>query len=236
MRDCSTWLLAALVSTTVTFCVACGARPDVSPDRPPPDAAGIAEAEQRAVAVYVHCLPPLAGHAGSGVAIMGRSVVTALHVVNCAPLNVKGAQVADVYIAPAAVIIQDANDETHLAEVRLVDVDRDMVRLELDADWSHEKPTARLAPPPRIGRVCLAASVPKREVKCGEVRRLRSWPPDMVLYTGVQVTFGNSGGGVYDDEGRLVGIETRCDDSAGCVLPGAYGPAIWDVRASLVSP
>lgn len=73
---------------------------------------------------------------------------------------------------------------------------------------------------PRVGAsVCLAPATPVRNRSCGVVEALRGREIDITN----QVERGNSGSGLYDEEGRLVGIiiETRYEAGGVAVaLPG----------------
>lgn len=67
------------------------------------------------------------------------------------------------------------------------------------------RPRAITAPPPEVGQwVCLVPAVPRPDRRCG--RRVHD--PERIRHTAITQP-GNSGSGVYDDRGRLIGIVTH---------------------------
>jgi S1-C subfamily serine protease len=184
------WILAACASIPVV----------------PAQPRGYAERERAAVRVDVACnvygLPGFDDqphyddgtmiHIGSGVVFDERHVLTAAHVVACPTL-------------PGVVLT--TYDGRHLiAVVTREDVTADVAVLELaTADRLH----LDIAPPTRApvllgSTVCAEAADPQHETHCGAV--------EYVSDTTVRATFlalhGNSGAGVYDLAGRLVGLVT----------------------------
>lgn len=154
------------------------------------------EQDIAAVIVVGACLTPegrVTSSFGSGVLISDHAALTAAHVVTC-PAE-----------AATGVIVKFPGSEQH-ARVLVLDLEGDVARLDL------EKPVAvapaRIGPRPELDdRVCVVASVPERGRRCGSVELLRE-PPGDVKHNAITMP-GNSGSGVYDASGRLVGIVTH---------------------------
>lgn len=130
---------------------------------------------------------------GSGVLVSEDDVLTAYHVVDCEGVALLTVILADDRMMAASVAWSDERHDlarVALATPALLDVHDPVVGL---AD----------------GRVCAQVAFPRREQRCGEVTEVRddgtTWGE--VRFSAV-VQPGNSGGGVYDEEGRLVGIVT----------------------------
>lgn len=139
---------------------------------------------------------------GSGVVIAPNRVLTAAHVVRCRvmpELNV-------TYDASAVVL--DAGSGEVVARVVRYDEGADIAVLEADVSRFYS-PTP-IGPVPNIGdQVCASTgSMPYYALKCGIVQpRYTSTDGDINFFTPIEP--GNSGSGVYDYRGRLVGIVTR---------------------------
>lgn len=138
---------------------------------------------------------------GSGVLVDDSHVLTAAHVVNCAgwPLMVP----------PELLVVETLDGTRYTLTSAEVDGYRDLARLTL-ADKVKGINPVPIRHATVHDKVCWAASVPKREVKCGKVGDLdqRRDYGDVELVTG-SVWFGNSGSGVYDSGGALIGLAVR---------------------------
>ena len=130
---------------------------------------------------------------GSGVIVSSGYVMTAYHVVVCdGPVDIV-VSLPDNTVIEATLVGRNVTD--------------DLARLQLDTDVPY--PTLRIGPPPRVGsRVCTAAAVPDRTRRCGDVQRVTGKAPGNIQHDGITEP-GNSGSGLYDDQGRLVGIVTH---------------------------
>ena len=136
---------------------------------------------------------------GSGVIVDDRHLLTARHVTACQAVPVIQATFVDGGRARLLVTREDAAAD--LALLELVSSDRFAVVL----------PAPSLAPFPAVGdAACAATAYPARETNCGFVEALSAAPSSNVR-VGCRVRFGNSGAGVYDVAGRLIGIVDTMD-------------------------
>jgi S1-C subfamily serine protease len=192
-------ILAALF-LLATAC-SCGAVPKRTVEVPPADRALAREEAARAVAVAALCGE--AGTAfGSGVIVGPSTVLTALHVVG--------------HCENPVVLVQ-TTDEKVRAVVVTAKWSADVARLELVAG-TFDAPVLERGPRPEPGdRVCVVAAVPDRLRRCGEVDKYGTDG----MYHSAPVQRGNSGGGVYDSAGRLVGVTTMTigDGMGGVAAP-----------------
>jgi hypothetical protein len=96
----------------------------------------------------------------------------------------------------------------------------DIAKLEIVSDEGEELPWFRwpIGPRPKAGDVvCSESAIPTRARKCGTVTGLSESPSNRDIQFTNQVEGGNSGSGLYDEQGRLVGIVTmrKMDMSGG---------------------
>lgn len=134
---------------------------------------------------------------GSGVIISERHVLTAAHAADC-----KG-----TVLPMSRVRLPDGRQFRMVIDK--IDHDLDLARLELaSADTFKMK-----IPPPKVGRipvkddpVCMATGMPKRGWNCGPMIETRGI--NRVILHAASTTMGNSGSGLYDGDGNLVGIVT----------------------------
>jgi S1-C subfamily serine protease len=126
---------------------------------------------------------------GSAVIVGPSSLVTAEHVVNCAGTLLATAIGEDG--APAIILVEATAPQLDMAAVST-----------LVPAW----PGARgvvVGPPPELGaEVCLVSATPLNMRQCGRVNGASG----QIFEHDAFVEPGNSGGGVYDLAGRLVGI------------------------------
>lgn len=154
-----------------------------------PQPRGYLARERAAVAITVECAWG-APRTASGVAISERHILTAAHVTECPT------------IPTIRVWFFDADGEvdrqSRFAVVEREDLDSDVALIEVFA----QNNIGRGYVPPTLSREvevgCAVLAFPKREVKCGEFLSQSTLD--------VSTRSGNSGSGVYDQDGALVGI------------------------------
>ena len=181
-------------SLLLSVCVGCASTPPPAPGSPRGDRVFEAhEQDAAAVKISVGCKSPLGaewGQIGSGVVIGPHHVLTAMHVLVC-----EGGETI------SATVIQG---ETKLeAKVEAVAPGADIARLEFEGTVSMRR-YPRVGTPRAAGWVCLSAAHPKVERKCGRTSTVSG----AIRHSAIVVP-GNSGSGLYDDRGYLVGIAVR---------------------------
>lgn len=130
--------------------------------------------------------------AGTGVIVGSHTILTALHVLTC------DNSVVD------AVKVTLPSGRAYIADTEVA-VFKDLGRLHVNEDLAFKAPHVASA---KVGRqVCAETAVPKRGRTCGTVTTTGIGDSDIAFTA--DVTFGNSGSGVYDANGFLVGIVTR---------------------------
>lgn len=202
MTSPSTFAILALLAA----CDACSALPPVPAAPRPLDAR-----EATSVRIDVLCeagdpfdpdnvIPWVAPKGGSGVLISPRRVITAAHVISCPTLP--------------GVIVTLANGDRRSGVVVAEDGEADVAMIEAAAanDFAPVAPAIIGPPPPVESVVCATHSLPDKGTDCGPVEESG---PEGTAYR-AHVRHGNSGGGVYDEEGRLIGVVSHsCDDVHG---------------------
>lgn len=127
---------------------------------------------------------------GSGVVVGKGSVVTNCHVIDEA----------------ARLVVQYAHGETD-AKLDLSDPDRDLCHLDVPGLAA---PSAELAPAPvKTGQRVYAIGAPEGlelTISEGLVSSIREFEGSQYIQTSAPISAGSSGGGLFDTEGRLVGI------------------------------
>jgi S1-C subfamily serine protease len=152
------------------------------------------DARLAAVEVHAHC-GENQDYAGSGVVVGPRRVLTAAHVIPC--------------VTGRALVI-DARGRVTPVRVEALLPWADLARLVASDPAPFDGlPPARVGPPPEVGqRVCVAPGYPARAWECGPVEVVGEFPP-LSLWHRARTEYGNSGGGIFDSRGRLVGIITH---------------------------
>lgn len=175
------WYAASLILAWAVLTATCGA---CAAHIPQPSFAHVTT--PAAIRVDVEC-PSGTTRRGSAVAVGPRLVTTAAHVVPCGRAAMVVLTLADGRVIPAYVSV--TLDREDLA-ILLPTTDVADVRL-------------RLAPA-RPGPVCFTAAAPERGVHCGSIERVVS---GVIVLSG-RIVHGNSGSGLFNAQGELVGIVT----------------------------
>ena len=139
---------------------------------------------------------------GSGVLVAPTVVLTAYHVVECSGL--------------AFLTVHTADGQKINARVRDFAKYEDVARIDLDEEAADYQPIS-IGPVPSTGdSLCVASAMPDKDFRCGKFIRIRK---DARMYTSILVRPGNSGSGMYDADGKLVGIVThlmKCPNGQYC--------------------
>ena len=146
---------------------------------------------------------------GSGVIVGHSRVVTAAHVINCETKEPNTIEAKSIEVDPG---------DGHYYPAHAVHVFslRDVATLQVDRDLSPWLSLYEVGPIPQPGeRVCESAAFPRETYRCGVVEAAnRSW-----FMVSMFTEFGNSGSGVYDADGRLVGVlvtAVKCQGDVPC--------------------
>lgn len=164
---------------------------------------------RRAVLVDAWCIPNVASaghnliaipaHRGSGVAVGPSIILTAAHVVACDGRDVP------------LVVATLPSGESYFAHVSRVDADADIARLTVEPGGPPLAGLVANVRPAAIARgdeVCAATAAPARVRQCGAI--IDDGVDDGIAFRDTaESVAGNSGSGVYDRGGRLVGIVTH---------------------------
>jgi S1-C subfamily serine protease len=133
---------------------------------------------------------------GSGVIVDNQTVITAAHV----------ARDPDGMVCIRKV--EMANDHTYVVMPGVILPDRDLATLKLLLNEFDPTYPVLYGPAPMFGdRICSMTAYPMWLYRCGEAQKAAT-PPGDRMHT-IVVEGGNSGSGVYDMRGRLVGIITH---------------------------
>jgi S1-C subfamily serine protease len=181
--------LAAFALALMATCSAClGTLSNPSPY-------GRTAFEQRAMRVGILATCPAVKGAwgGTGVIVSPTEILTAAHVVKC---------------PDAVIVVQQEGKPPRHVRVDRIDIDVDLAKLVLMPGMPEFDSAQVLVASVRdYQTVCAAVVLPVAEYRCGEVDNAE-WSDYEVAFN-APVESGNSGSGLYDARGRLVGIVTR---------------------------
>lgn len=174
------------------------------------------------VAITVVCvgagaddLPALAQHYGTGVIVGDHHVLTANHVASGPP----GFE--------CVFGINPGDGHMRLAEVQESLPTADIARLRVQESLAAWMSPIVLGPRPTVGdRVCESSAYPRNTYRCGTVMRHQDGE-DGDIRIDMFTEFGNSGSGLYDARGRLVGIVVMtnvCQDGVQCI---GFASSLW---------
>jgi hypothetical protein len=175
-----------------------------------------------AVEVDVHC--GLADWVGSGTLVTGDQVLTARHVAHCD------------WPGPVIRVKRLTGDpDAFPAHTEWESEDWDIARIKLAGGAHYDGiETPEIAPPPAPGEgdVCFVAVQPQGAVQCGaRVSDDDPIDPQADIVHKATTIPGNSGSGVFDGAGRLVGVVTRFSDCT----PGGWEHTFCGGKASSVA-
>ncbi len=154
-----------------------------------------------AVAIRVTC--PDGIHGGTGVLVSENQLLTADHVVRC--------QVVEgfpIFMPPTKIEVDPGDGNRLEAFIEISYYLDDIARLRLVGDASLAKyfTPIHVGEMPGLGtRVCESSMIPRPTYRCGTVQI----PTDEHIKFEMRTEHGNSGSGLYDSSGRLVGIVVR---------------------------
>lgn len=179
------------------------------------DAATPVEQSRLTVAIDVTCEGGTGGY-GSGVILNANSVITAAHVVD---------SLASGQCWASAVT---ADGEVHPVTVDWLDPLRDIARLHVQKPFKFHRKLKIAKTPELDDDLRLVSGFPTRSRRLGLVEGYFDGSGD-ILWSGV-TEYGNSGSGVWDRRGRLVGIVTNlypCQNGQFC---GGRFQSLWSQR------
>ena len=203
-------ILLAIVSLLL---FACAAR------QTPRDTPLSEDQRQATVAIYTACIVDGEARAwgGSGVIVGSHTVITAFHVVRC----------------PGISIVTVKTLAGELLGATMVDYDAESDVANIVTDGPLPDHTFDLGPLPKLGDVvCSESAIPTRARKCGPIIAVEDEPSKQELRWRANIVGGNSGSGLYDTEGRLIGVVTmRNGESTIGAAGGLQGfGRLWEPR------
>ena len=186
---------------------------------PPESREPLSEAQRAAtVAIHVICAAEsgqISRWRGSGVIVDETTVLTAYHVADCPGDSMIAVETLRGIMVMAA--LGNFDEASDVASLILFE--------------SIPGHSATIAKPPGIGQViCAESAIPTRARKCGRVHWLAPDPAQNDIRHDLHVVGGNSGSGVYDQRGMLIGIVTlrRTD------RPGGAAASLWSHKELLM--
>lgn len=198
-------ILALVAVFVLSTCAGCAiGRQSIPPTRTP--------GEERAstVQISVRCsnFPPDIAAWGSGVVVSKTEVLTAAHVVDCIVRDPKtGLDVSHGKLLAIVASQPDAIGRPMKVVTSFVAADVARIAIADDGEFYDVSPV-RLASVDLHDLVCVSTGVPRRDIRCGVVEELFN-APGHDLAISIPSYPGNSGSGLYDARGRLVGIVTQ---------------------------
>lgn len=164
---------------------------------------------------------------GSGVVVSANQVLTAAHVVTA-------------QCERTVVYASQPDNIGRRMRIELISLTADVARLRIadDGEFADLTPS-RIAPPTHGEFVCISTGVPRRDIHCGALEERFDKRMSGDLSISIPVEHGNSGSGLYDRRGRLLGIVTEQRRNANDQSVGGLATAIagreWLLNAT-VSP
>ncbi len=160
--------------------------------------------------------PDGSAHGGSGVLVSGDLVLTANHVAECDAVPGFG-----FYVAATKIEVIASTTDKSLAKVDVVIPGADVARLKLETPLNAFFTAVEIGAPPVVGdRICEVSAIPRIQYRCG----VAQVAPSGRIAFDFMTESGNSGSGVYNSRGQLIGIVThayRCQFGIPCAGFGA---------------
>jgi S1-C subfamily serine protease len=202
-----------LIASLLVSCVSCATVPHGT--------RSVAQQHNAAVRIKVFCGD--SGHYGTGVIVSKHHILTAHHVAQCEIMPG-----VPIYVTPDKVVIDPGDNVEREATVELTlgDGIQDIARLKTEENLSAFMSPITVGPAPAIGdKVCEASAVPRWTYRCGTAQ-----DSDGYIRMEMRTEHGNSGSGLYDAQGRLIGIVVQlwvCEANEFC---GGKAAPIQDLR------
>lgn len=182
--------------------------------------------QQHNAMVRINATCPDGSFRGSGVMVSPQHVLTAEHVATCELLPaMPEIGINHAVTMPALKLTIWVTDEVSVeAEIEATaSPGADLARLKMARSMPDVFSPVRLGPPPQIGdRICEASAVPRSTYRCGEAQE----SPTGHIGLGFMVENGNSGSGIYNAKGELIGITTMLIYCQNRLLCAGIGTAL----------
>ncbi len=160
---------------------------------------------------------------GSGTIVGAHEVITANHMTSCPT------QAGDADAPNALMAVSVDGEDRHAATPDVLLPSSDVARLHVDDPLDDGTNPVAIGPMPLVGDVvCEAAATPDWTRRCGIVQPTAKEGRDGDIRVDFKVEHGNSGSGLYDSEGRLVGVVVMlkfCEYQDVCQ---GYASSLWD--------
>jgi hypothetical protein len=211
----------ALAMVVASTCSSCASAPPLS-------AIGRTRPQMHWASVTLRVKCPLSGMSyGSGV-VYGKKVITAGHVASC-----RERLSPTIEVSPEPGSWYAARDVITLGHYDMttgIFLGSDIASMTVDGLDTWNPPVAIVAQPKIGDTVCAATGmVPAPALRCGTVQP--SVANDDIIDVDIHVEPGNSGAGVYNSNGNLVGIVVRFTTCFGGSLPcDGRATEIWRYR------
>ena len=174
----------------------------------------IGEEHAMAVTIVAACVGDdgsvMFGPIGSGVVVAPTEILTADHVVLA----------GDTHHMKCSLSATDAWGSVHPLYVQQQDEKLDVARMGTLVPFAPYYPISLAEPPPPGARVCSAVPFPYAVRRCGDVQFFRNTDEGADLSWTSVVEHGNSGSGLYDEAGHLIGIVVQLVPCEGGICGG----------------
>ena len=221
-RFCFAGVVTALVlAAAVASCWSCASHI-------PPAARGRTAPQMHHSTVTIRTFCGGKFHGGSGVVVSPNRVLTAAHVVTCENADGIKSQASDVRVNPG-------DGQWRPAKIVAYAMTPDVAALVVEGIDRYGDIPVTLGPIPGLGeRVCASTgSMPRYAIKCGFVQPRDDQEEAGDIEMDATIEPGNSGSGLYDASGRLVGIVVhfrRCINGQIC---GGAATSVWSRKTLL---